>query len=51
MHKISKDTEQVHSSAVTIIREFKLLDKEKSLAKNVEFWTVEVSSINAKIIF
>lgn len=51
MHKISKGTEQVHLSAVTITREFKLLDKEKSLGGNVEFWTVEVSSINAKIIF
>lgn len=37
MHKISKGTEQVHSSAGTITREFKVLGKEKSLAKNVEF--------------
>lgn len=51
MHKISKGTEQVHLSAVTIAREFNLLDKEKSLVENVEFWTVEVSFINAKIIF
>lgn len=51
MHKISKGTEQVHLSAVTFTRVFKLLDKEKSLAKNEDFLTVEVSTINTKIIF
>lgn len=51
MHKISKGTEQLHLSAMTVVREFKLLDKEKSLAKNVEFLTVEVSTVSAKIIF
>lgn len=51
MHKISKGTEQLHLSAMTVVREFKLLDKEKSLDKNVEFLTVEVSTVSAKIIF
>lgn len=51
MHKIYKGTEQAHLSAVAVTREFNVLDKEKSLAKNVEFWTAEVSTINAKIMF
>jgi len=45
MHKISKGTEQGHLSAMRVIREFKLLDKQKSLAKCLEFLTVAMSSI------
>lgn len=50
MPKISKGTEQGHCSAVRVIREFKLLDKQKPLTKHLEFLTVAVSPVNAKVI-